>query len=60
MTTRATHTYALLEVSPAVYEEISAKLRAAGYDHAFHDDEEHGAVVDMHGIALVTSKDRPR
>lgn len=31
-----THTYALLEVSRAVYDEIAAKFREAGYGHAFH------------------------
>lgn len=56
---KATRTYALLEVSPAAYEEISKALRAAGYDHAFHDDEDRGTVVDMHGIALTKGKERP-
>lgn len=56
---RSTHTYALLEVSPAAYEEISKALRAAGYDHAFHEDDDRGTVVDMHGIALVNGKERP-
>lgn len=46
-----THTYAILDVSPAVYAEIREKLRAAGYQHAFHHDRE-GEVIDMHGIAL--------
>jgi len=46
------HTYALLEVSPAAYAEIAAKLREAGYDHAFGDD----GAIDMHGIALVKAK----
>jgi glucosamine 6-phosphate synthetase-like amidotransferase/phosphosugar isomerase protein len=44
-----THTYALLPVSPAVYEEIARKLREAGYSHAFNAEGE----IDMHGIALV-------
>ncbi len=42
------HTYVLCEVSRAAYDEIAAKLRAAGYDHAFD-----GECIDMHGIALV-------
>lgn len=42
------HTYALLEVSPAVYVEIERRLREAGYEHAFNA-EGH---IDMHGIAL--------
>lgn len=46
-----THTYAVLEVSDAAYQEIRRKLEAAGYQQAFHgkSDEE---VIDMHGIAL--------
>lgn len=48
-----THTYAILEVSSAVYKEIKDKLEAAGYQHAFHDDRDgDGTVIDMHGIAL--------
>ena len=47
-----THTYAELEVSKAVYEEIRGKLLAAGYDHAFNN-----GVIDMHGIALVEEKE---
>lgn len=47
-----TYTYAVLEVSPAAYEEIREKLVKAGYQHAFHEDRTHGPVIDMHGIAL--------
>jgi len=47
---RQTHTYALLEVSSGVYDEIAAKLRAAGYDHAF---DIHTGAIDMQGIGLV-------
>lgn len=46
-----THTYAVLEVSPGVYAEIRERLKAAGYQHAFHHDRD-GEVIDMHGIAL--------
>jgi hypothetical protein len=46
-----THTYAVLEVSPAAYAEIREKLDAAGYDHAF-DSHSGAEVIDMHGIAL--------
>lgn len=46
-----THTYALLEVSNAAYEEIAAKLRAADYHHAFNE-----GAIDMHGIALVRAE----
>lgn len=53
MTTRTTHTYAFLEVKPATFEEIAAKLRSAGYDHAFDADAQHGELIDLHGLALV-------
>lgn len=43
-----TYTYAILEISPAAYDEIAAKLKAAGYGHVFGSDSE----MDMHGIAL--------
>lgn len=46
-----THTYAVLEVSPAVYREIRESLETAWYQHAFHQGDE-GEVIDMHGIAL--------
>ena len=46
---RSTHTYVELELSPAAYDEIRAKLAAAGYDHAFMDDK----TIDMHGLAVV-------
>lgn len=44
-----TYTCATLEVSQAAYDEIAAKLRAAGYDHAFAED----GMVDMTHIGLV-------
>ena len=52
---RSTHTYVLLALSEAAYEEIRAKLEAAGYQHAFHENDECPAspVIDMHGIAVV-------
>jgi hypothetical protein len=43
-----TYTYAILEVSPPTYDEIAAKLREAGYDHAFNAEGE----IDLHGLAL--------
>lgn len=46
---RATRTYVILEVTPQVFQEIAAKLREAGYDHAFSEDD---SVIDMQGIAL--------
>lgn len=49
-----THTYTELEVSRAVYDEIAAKLREAGYDHAFmRESSMTEPTIDMHGIGLV-------
>ena len=45
------YTYALLDVSSTAYAEIREKLKAAGYDHAFHRDGDR-EVIDMSGIAL--------
>lgn len=50
-----THTYATLEVSPAAHAEILGKLQAAGYQDQIHE-EDGQVLIDMHGIALVTSK----
>ncbi len=44
---RQTHTFATLEVSQAVFDEIEKKLRDAGYDYVFTE-----GLIDMHGIAL--------
>lgn len=49
---KATHTYALLELSPRAYHEIAERLRAAGYEAAFHDDGDAGVVLDMQGLAV--------
>lgn len=56
---RSTHTYALLELSEAAYEEIRTKMEAAGYQHAFHDNPDAPASprIDMHGIAVVPEID---
>jgi hypothetical protein len=45
---RSTHTFAVLEISQAAWEEIARKLRATDYGHAFVEDK----TIDMHGIAL--------
>lgn len=47
-----TYTYTVLNVSPRAYAEIAERLKAAGYESAFHDDGDDGVVIDMHGIAL--------
>jgi hypothetical protein len=44
-----TYTYAVMNVSPACFEEIKKKLIAVQYQHALHND---GKTLDMHGIAL--------
>lgn len=49
---RTTHTYAILRVSAAAYQEIRRLLADAGYEDQFHEDSNHGEVIDMHGIAL--------
>lgn len=46
----ASYTFAILDVSPAAYEEIRSKLEAAGYSVAVTVD--YGGTIDMHGIAL--------
>lgn len=51
---RTTHTLATLELSPAAYDEIRAKLEAAGYQHAFD-----GGLIDMTGIGLEREDPRP-
>ncbi len=56
--TTSTHTFALLEVTPAAFEEVRGKLEDAGYTHAFHRIDDRAA-VDMHGIAL-TSRETVR
>lgn len=49
---KVTHTYAVLEVSKDTFDEIHAKLEAAGYQHAFNAIPGEPACIDMHGIAL--------
>jgi hypothetical protein len=49
-----THSYAVLNVSPAAYQEIRALLASSGYQHAFHQDDGR-EVIDMHGIALAVA-----
>lgn len=44
-----TRTYTTLDVSPATFQELASKLRAAGYGHAF--DSETGE-IDMSSINL--------
>ena len=46
-----TYTYAVLDVPATVYAAVRALLKAAEYEHAFHQDGSD-EVIDMHGIAL--------
>lgn len=48
-----THTYAVLEISQAAWDEIEAYLLDASYDHALTAP----GLIDMHGIALQRSAD---
>lgn len=52
-----THTYALMMVTKATYDEVRGLLQRAGYGHAIHEPEnEHqGPALDMHGLALTPS-----
>jgi hypothetical protein len=45
------HTIATLAISPAAFDEIASKLRAAGYAHVFGAN----GVIDMSGIGLETT-----
>jgi hypothetical protein len=54
---RMTYTYAVMNVSPACFEEIKQKLIAAQYQHALHND---GKTLDMHGIALEVEPEQER
>lgn len=53
---RITHTFVVLDVSKAAYDEIAAKLKAAGYGHVFHLEYGHGVVMDMQGIAIANEE----
>jgi hypothetical protein len=56
----STHTYAILEVSAAAYNEIRSLLAAGGYSDQFHKDKTHDEVIDMHGIALAIKPDEAK
>lgn len=51
MPTRETYTYAIVDVTARVYDEVRNKLAEAGYQYQIHADSE-GEMVDMHGLAL--------
>lgn len=52
---RSTHTYARLPLSQAAYDEIAAKLKTAGYGHAFDSNGD----IDMHGIGVCVDEPDP-
>jgi hypothetical protein len=52
---RSTHTYVVLPLSKAAYEEIAKKLLEAEYGQAFMDNGD----IDMHGIAVSTEQPLP-
>jgi len=46
---RRTHTLALMELSPAAYQEVFAKLKEADYHHAIDSE----GTLDMSGIGVI-------
>lgn len=60
MPIRSTHTFARLAVSQATHDEIWCKLDAAGYKDQLIFSGVDGKLIDMHGIALVVEKPKPR
>lgn len=47
-----TRTYAILEVSPAVYAEVRAKMLPQQADYGAIREHPDGEIIDMDGIAL--------
>lgn len=47
----STHTFVILDLSPAAFGEIRRKLMAVGYGHAFTESDGRD-VIDMQGIAV--------
>lgn len=48
------HSYALMPIPKAVFDDVRGRLKEAGYDHAIHDE---GKTLDMHGVALIPMYD---
>ena len=48
----STHTFIVVDISPASYLEIFGILMANGYQHAVRDGQDGQQVLDMHGLAL--------
>lgn len=51
MSIKQTHTFSILEISQAAYEEIKGKLIEAGYQQTIMEEGER-EVIDMNGIAI--------
>lgn len=56
MPLRQTHTFAVLDLSKEAFAEIRHKLKQAGYEHAFIEQDGR-LVIDMHGIAVAQDED---
>ncbi len=53
-----TYTYAILRISRAAFDEVTAKLREAGSTHRFDQQLSGGeTVIDMHGLALAVKSE---
>lgn len=53
---RNTHTWAALELSRSAYDEIHAKLMAAGYRDCFEVGNMENGPIDMYGIAVIPER----
>jgi len=52
-----TTTYAILELSPAAFQEIKTKLETAGYSQAFFHTATR-LLINMQGIAVASEMDK--
>ncbi len=42
----------MMKLSPRAFSEIAERMRANGYESAFHDRGDDGVVIDMKGITV--------
>jgi hypothetical protein len=52
-----THTYAVLDISPAAYEEIKRRLESCSQPERLYKETDGTIVLDMNGIALRREND---
>lgn len=52
----STHSFTVLDLSPAAFDEIKSKLLAAGYNHVFVQVSDK-LVIDMNGLAVSKTVD---